>query len=90
MQIIFYLPEFGRKIIELDIDKVLPSPEKKKNTKNKKNNKKSKFTNQQKKIRRSRKLLSALQELFIEMTKSNRKYANPMNVINSVTNEKGK
>lgn len=42
------------------------------------------------KIENAKKLMQSMQDLFIEMTMSNRKYANPKDVINNIVDDKGK
>lgn len=81
MQILFFVPEFGRKIIELDLSKmkkpIITSNSTRKETKLANN-----FENH-------KKLLAALQGLLIEMTLSNQKYTNPENLLNNILDEDG-
>lgn len=82
MQIMYFIPCFGRKILELDLDKFKPVKKTRKKT--------LESEKEARKRESSKKLLDNLQQLFIEMTLSNRKYANPGDVITSVTDENGK
>jgi hypothetical protein len=81
MQILYFLPNFGRKIIELDIDSIegiLPVKSKAKKDKELYD----KMTN-------AKNMMKNLKDLFIEMTLSNRKYANPAALITSIVDQKG-
>ena len=79
IQILFFLPWFGKRILELDINKIFPAQK----------GRKSKVDKETKKIENSKKFLSNLQQLFVELTLSNRKYANPIDLIKSVVDENG-
>jgi len=79
LQIMYFLPSFGKRILELEPDRIdndIPKP-------------KGKDRSISIKMNNGKNLLKSLQGLFVEMTLSNRKYANPIELINNVVDDKG-